>query len=224
MNKAAKKRLTLAGLVIVAVALVLFAVLGSGSAAAALSVEQAASGDYDGKKVQVSGAVVQDSYTNEGSVAVFKIADDGGAAQLTVRYSGAMPSTFGNGVTAICTGTLSGDTLTCSELATKCPSKYESAEGAVTVSTLLASAGAYEGVEVKLAGYVTEGSIAGVDAAVRFTVNSQGSSVDVAFAGALPDGMEDGSAVVVSGSLAQGGALFEATDVALDSAVQSARD
>ena len=92
------------------------------------------------------------------------------------------------------------------------------------MSTLLASAGAYEGVEVKLAGYVTEGSIAGVDAAVRFTVDSQGSSVDVAFAGALPDGMEDGSAVVVSGSLAQGGALFEATDVALDSAVQSARD
>ena len=220
MNKAAKKRLMIVGLIIVMVAVVMFAALGSGGMATSLSVAQAASGDYEGKKVQVSGVVVQDSYTSEGSSALFQIVDDTDAsAVLSVSYDGAMPATFGNGVTAICTGVLEGDTLACSELVTKCPSKYESAEGAVTVSMLAANPGAYVGAEVKLAGYVTEGTIADIDAAVRFTVNSQGSSIDVAYSGALPEGMKDGSAVVVTGALAEGGKVFEAADVALDSAV-----
>lgn len=222
MNKAAKKRLVIVGLVIVIVAVVLFAVLGSGGTAASLSVAQAASGDYEGKKVQVSGAVVQDSYANSGSTAVFTIADaDDPTATIAVSYTGAMPATFGNGVTAICTGTLVGDTLACSTLVTKCPSKYESAEGSLTVATLMANASVYAGTEVKLAGYVTQGSIADIDADVRFNVNSQDVSVDVAFDGALPEGMEDGSAVVVTGTLAQDGSVFEATDVAIDAAVQS---
>lgn len=222
MNKAAKKRLVIVGLVIAMVAVALFAVLGSGGAATALSVSEAVSGDYDGKKVQVSGAVVQDSYTSEGTSAVFEIVDDDDpSATLEVTYGGAMPATFGNGVTAICTGVVEDGGLICSELITKCPSKYESAEGSITVATLLSNAGAYTGTEVKLAGYVTAGTIAGIDADVRFTVNSQGSSVDVAYDGALPDGLEDGSAVVVTGVLAEGGELFEATDVALDSSVEA---
>lgn len=222
MNKAAKKRLVIVGLVIAMVAVALFAVLGSGGAATALSVSEAVSGDYDGKKVQVSGVVVQDSYTSEGTSAVFEIVDDDDpSATLEVTYGGAMPATFGNGVTAICTGVVEDGGLTCSELITKCPSKYESAEGSITVATLLSNAGAYTGTEVKLAGYVTAGTIAGIDADVRFTVNSQGSSVDVAYDGALPDGLEDGSAVVVTGVLAEGGELFEATDVALDSSVEA---
>lgn len=221
MNKAAKKRLVIVSLIIVIVAVVLFCVLGSGGTATSLSVAQAASGDYQGKKVQVAGAVVQDSYTSEGSSAVFSIADDDTAATLRVTYSGAMPATFGNGVTAICTGVIDGDGLTCTSLVTKCPSKYESAEGSVTVATLLDNADAYKGAEVKLAGYVTAGTIAGIDAAVRFTVNSQGSSLDVAFDGALPEGMEDGSAVVVTGALSQDATVFEADEVALDAAVQT---
>lgn len=222
MNKAAKKRLVIVGLVIVVVAVVLFAVLGSGSTATALTVSQAVSGDYEGKKVQVSGAVVQDSYTSEGSTAVFQIVDDSDSSvTLTVSYEGAMPATFGNGVTAICTGVIENGAMVCSELITKCPSKYESAEGSVTVSTLLSDAAAYAGTEIKLAGYVTAGTIADIDADVRFTVNSQGSSIDVAYDGALPDGFEDGSAVVVTGTLTEDGTLFEATDVALDSAIES---
>lgn len=54
---------------------------------------------------------------------------------------------------------------------------------------------------------------------MRFVVNSQGSSLDIAYDGALPDGMEDGSAVVVTGTLAEGGKLFEAIDVAMDAGV-----
>ena len=75
-----------------------------------------------------------------------------------MTYDGALPATFGNAaVTAICTGTVTGDTLVCTEMLTKCPSKYESAEGALTVETLLANSSAYIGTEVSLAGYVTEG-------------------------------------------------------------------
>ena len=181
---------------------------------------QAASGDYEGKKVQVSGAVVNDSYRTEGSSAVFEIADDNDpGAVLTVAYTGAMPATFGNGVTAICTGVVQDGSVACNELVTKCPSKYESAEGSVTAATLAANPGVYVGTEVKLAGYVTAGTIAGIDEPVRFVVNSQGSSLDIAYDGALPDGMEDGSAVVVTGTLAEGGKLFEAIDVAMDAGV-----
>jgi len=143
------------------------------------------------------------------------------SATLRVVYDGAMPATFGNGVTAICTGVIEGDLITCAELVTKCPSKYESAEGAVTASMIATNPGAYVGAEVKLAGYVTAGTIAGVDADVRFVVNSQGSSLNIAYDGALPEGMEDGSAVVITGSLAEGAEVFNATDVALDSAVSA---
>ena len=220
MNKAAKKRLVIVGLIIVAVAAGGFAVVGSGGTATSLSVAQAASGDYEGKKVQVSGAVVNDSYRTEGSSAVFEIADDNDpGAVLTVAYTGAMPATFGNGVTAICTGVVQDGSVACNELVTKCPSKYESAEGSVTAATLAANPGVYVGTEVKLAGYVTAGTIAGIDEPVRFVVNSQGSSLDIAYDGALPDGMEDGSAVVVTGTLAEGGKLFEAIDVAMDAGV-----
>ncbi len=222
MNKAAKKRLMIVGLVIVAVAAVLFAVVGSGGAATSLSVAQAASGDYEGKKLQVSVAVVNDSYTTEGTSAVFKIADDNDPnAMLTVTYTGAMPATFGNGVTAICTGVVQDGSVTCNELVTKCPSKYESAEGSVTAATLAANPGVYAGTQVKLAGYVTAGTIAGIDAPVRFEVNSQGSSLDIVYDGALPEGMEDGSAVVVTGTLNEDGKTFEALDVAMDAGVSA---
>lgn len=220
MNSKAKKRLTIVGGIVVIVAVILFVVLGSGGTAKALSVADAASGTYDGKKVQVSGQVVKDSYRTEGTEAVFSVTDgDGSSSELEVRYGGALPSSFGNGVTAICTGTVRGGTLAASTLVTKCPSKYESAEGAVTADALTSNVSAYAGQEVKLAGYVTPGSIADVSADVRFNVNSQGGNVDVTYDGALPDGMEDGTAVVVTGVLSEDGSTFAASDVSVDASV-----
>lgn len=222
MNSQAKKRLTLVGLIVVVVALVLFAVLGASGTARSLTVAEAAAGEYDGKKVQVSGTVVDDSYVTEGTTAVFEIYDeDDPSATLAVRYDGALPSSFGNGVTAICTGTVEGGTLTCTELVTKCPSKYESAEGAVTVETLVNNASAYADTEVKVAGYVTEGTLADVSADVRFNLNSQGSSIDVVYDGALPDGCEEGTAVVVTGTVSEDGTTFTASDVAVNASVSS---
>ncbi len=221
MNAAARKRLIIVALIIVIVAIVLLAVIGSGGAAASISVAEASSGEYDGKKVEVSGAVVQDSYQNEGTATLFEITDDDSDATLTVSYTGAMPTTFGNGVTAICTGTIDDGLLTCTEMLTKCPSKYESAEGSLTVSTLLSNAGLYEGVELKLAGYITTGSLADINADVRFNINSQGSSIDVIYDGALPDDVQDGTAVILTGALAEGGQYFVATDLAIDSSIES---
>ena len=222
MNNAAKRRLTIMGLTIVIVALVLFAVLGSNSAATALSVAQASTGDYEGKKVQVSGSVVADSYSVEDGIAVFSIADEGVDAQtLRVSYGRSMPATFGNGVTAICTGRIENGVLACTELVTKCPSKYESADGALTVPMLLANADQYMTGEVKLAGYVTAGTLNDGMADIRFNLNSQGADINIVFPGELPDGIAGGSAVVVRGHLGESGKVFEAVDVALDADVAS---
>ncbi|MEE8715543.1 MAG: cytochrome c maturation protein CcmE [Coriobacteriales bacterium] len=225
MNSSAKRRLTIVGLVIVVVAILLFVFLGSGSNAKAISVTDAASGSYDGRKVQVSGAIADDSYTTQGSETTFTICDEGDPdTTLTVKYDGALPATFGNGVTAICTGTVSGGELDASEMVTKCPSKYESAEGSLTVGLMLQNASTYKGTQIKVAGYVTEGTLADATADVRFVLNSQGSSVDVVYDGALPDGIADGSAVVVTGTLSDDASQFVATDVALDSSISSAQD
>ncbi len=54
----------------------------------------------------------------------FKIYDPEGdpATQLEVRYDGAASSTFGNDVTAICTGKINdAGVLECSELVTRVP-------------------------------------------------------------------------------------------------------
>lgn len=222
MNAKARRRLTLVGLIVVLVAVVLFVTLGSGGTAKALSVSDASSGAYDGKKVQVSGTVAQDSYTMEGATAVFSVVDDADASKtLAVRYDGTLPASFGNGVTAICTGVVSGGTLTATTMVTKCPSKYESAEGALTVSTLLNNRGVYNGQDLKVAGYVTAGSLADVSSEVRFNLNSQGAGIDVEYDGGLPDEVKDGTAVVVSGRLSDDGDRFVATDVSVDASVQS---
>jgi cytochrome c-type biogenesis protein CcmE len=114
MNKSAKRRLVVVGGIVVIAMLVIVAIAGSGGSASSLSIADVLGGNYDGKKVQVSGAVVADSLTSEGSAAVFKIAPEGVDAAdseqaLTVQYDGALPATFGAGVVAICTGTVDGD-------------------------------------------------------------------------------------------------------------------
>ena len=81
MNTQAKKRLTLVGLIVVVVALVLFVVLGSGGTAKALSVEQAASGEYEGQEGAGPRARSWTARTRtQGTSAVFAVADEDNAA------------------------------------------------------------------------------------------------------------------------------------------------
>lgn len=222
MNTKTKRRLVVVtGVIIVALAIVL-AVVGSGGAAKTISVEEASNGSFEGQRVQVSGNVVDNSFTTENNVLAFEIYDPQGDASQTlrVRYEGAASSTFGNGVTAICTGKIdssNGIELVASELVTKCPSKYESASDALTVARLLEYGDSIVDTTVKLTGSVKAGTLtaAGSGDARFVVVDSTDASLEVPveFDGALPEGIVDGTTVVATGSLSASG-TFVATDVA----------
>ena len=223
MNKKAKSRLIVVGGIIVIAMLVIIAVAGSGGSAASLSIGDVLGGGYDGKKVQVSGSVVADSLTNDGAAATFAIADENDPSQeLTVSYEGALPATFGSGVVAICTGTVDGaDNLACTDLVTKCPAKYESAEGSLTVKGLTDQADSLTGEQTKVCGYVS-GEINTADAPYRFTLESQGAQINVVWDGGLDEAVTDGTAVVVSGALQADGTFKASEQPAIDEAVTQA--
>lgn len=128
MNAKMKRRLIAVSAIVAVVVVLALVVVGGGTAAQTVTVAEAAENPQVGQKVQVSGNVVADSASTSDDALMFRIYDPEGseATQLAVRYDGAASSTFGNGVTAICTGKIGDDgVLHCSELVTKCPSKYE---------------------------------------------------------------------------------------------------
>ena len=220
MNAKMKKRMIAVSGVIVIVLILLLAFVGGNTAATTMSIAEAAENPQAGQKVQVSGNVVQDSFSTSNDVLTFKIYDPEGdpATQLEVRYDGAASSTFGNDVTAICTGKINdAGVLECSELVTKCPSKYENADSALTVEQLLGYGESVYGNVVKVAGSVGAGSLKAAGQGDRFILvdAETGDSMPVVFEGALSDGIADGSAVVLTGSLGADG-KFAATDVALE--------
>lgn len=220
MNAKMKKRMIAVSGVIVIVLILVLAFVGGNTAATTMSIAEAAENPQAGQKVQVSGNVVQDSFSTSNDVLTFKIYDPEGdpATQLEVRYDGAASSTFGNDVTAICTGKINdAGVLECSELVTKCPSKYENADSALTVEQLLGYGESVYGNVVKVAGSVGAGSLKAAGQGDRFILvdAETGDSMPVVFEGALSDGIADGSAVVLAGSLGADG-KFAATDVALE--------
>ena len=130
MNAQMKKRLAVVSGVVVLALVAVLAIVGGGTAATTVTVAEAAENPSTGQKVQVSGNVVAGSYATTDDALTFSIYDPEGEAgtQLAVRYDGAASSTFGADVVAICTGRIDEDgVLQCSELVTKCPSKYEGA-------------------------------------------------------------------------------------------------
>lgn len=220
MNARMKKRLVVVSGIIVIVLIVVLAVVGSGTAAKTVTVAEAVESPDAGQKVQVSGNVVADSFSTSDDVLTFKIYDPEGSAdqQLEVRYAGAASSTFGNEVTAICTGRIGDDgVLDCSELVTKCPSKYENADSALTVADLLVYGDDIVGKTVKVAGPVVEGTLTAAGQGERFSIMDEesGQQLAVSFDGALSEDVTDGSRVVLTGALSSDG-NFAATDVALE--------
>ena len=220
MNAKMKKRMIAVSGVIVIVLILVLAFVGGNTAATTMSIAEAAENPQAGQKVQVSGNVVQDSFSTSNDVLTFKIYDPEGdpATQLEVRYDGAASSTFGNDVTAICTGKINDEgVLECSELVTKCPSKYENADSALTVEQLLGYGESVYGNVVKVAGSVGAGSLKAAGQGDRFILvdAETGDSMPVIFEGALSDEVSDGSAVVLTGSLGADG-KFATTDVALE--------
>ncbi len=227
MNARMKKRMAIVGGLIVIVVILLLAFLGGSNSAKVATVAELSSGAYEDKKVQVTGIVVDNSYSVDSNGALsFDIAAEDDAAQQTtlhVTYDQGVSATFGNGITAICTGRMGADgTLTCTELVTKCPSKYENSSEALTVADLLKyDFGKMEGKTVKVTGYVS--SLADVTSDVRFmladtqndTVSANQPALSVDFADALSSDVTDGAKVIVTGSLTSKDGGFKATELAL---------
>lgn len=220
MNTKMKRRMAVVTGVIVIVLIVVLAVVGGSTSATSISVADAASGDYAGQRVKVSGKVVADSFYTEGNELVFSIydSDDNTGKQLNVHYDGGVAATFGNGVTAICTGKMDdAGVLRASEVLTKCPSKYENATDALDVAQLLEYGADIQGKPVKITGTVAAGTLVAAGQGDRLVLVSADASVEVPveYDGALPENVTDGSSLVVTGSLQENG-KFAATDVALE--------
>ncbi|NPB04115.1 MAG: cytochrome c maturation protein CcmE [Thermotogae bacterium] len=77
---------------------------------------------YEGKRVKVSGTVVESS--RNGRSLVFVIEENG--KRVKVSYEGAIPDAFGVGMPVVVEGKYDGNSLRATTLLTKCPSKYES--------------------------------------------------------------------------------------------------
>ena len=221
MNAKMKRRLGAVTGAIVIVLVVVLAVVGGNSAAKTVTVAEAIDLQSD-SKIQVSGNVAENSFEIEGDVLTFKIYDpeaDPAASQLLdVRYDGGVSATFGNDVTAICTGKKDAEgVLNCSELVTKCPSKYESGVDALSVASLIGYGERVVDKPVKVLGVIKDGTLAGVDASERFTIvdGELNYELPVKFGGALSDDVAEGSSVVLTGAIDASGA-FIATDVALE--------
>ena len=206
--------------IIVVVLIVVLAVVGVNTSAKSVSIAEATTGQYADQRIQVSGNVVENSFATEDNVLTFDIYDpDGEAGQkLHVRYDGGVSATFGNDVTAICTGKIGADgVLLASELVTKCPSKYENATDALDVAQLVGYGKDIEDKPVKITGAVKAGTLAAAGQGDRLSLVSSDGATEVAvlYDGASPDTIGDGSVLVVTGSL-QADGKFAATDVALE--------
>lgn len=221
MNKRAKNRLVGVTAIIIISVVAIFLSVGSGDAAYSRTVSDVVGNqEFMGERVKVTGTVISGSWDGNSSPMRFDIRDEGATTgpMISVVYTGNVPSTFGDDVTAILTGTINEDgVLESGTMITKCPSKYESATGALSVGELLETGDSVIGKSVRLTGYVVSGTIVPPGGDVRFSISDEGGTpvIDIRYPdGALPDGMEDGSQVVLGGMLDAEG-IFEAISVAM---------
>lgn len=227
MNARMKRRMAAVAGIIVIVVIAAFALVAGSTSAKVASVAEAAGGSLGSQKVEVTGVVMDNSYEIDGNgVLTFSIRDEGTDladaasgkdATLKVSYDKGVSATFGNGVSAICTGKIDDSgTLVATELVTKCPSKYENASDALSVSSLLGYGDSMVGKTVKIEGVLGSSGLADVSKSTRFVLEDEagGKSLKVKFTGAVPDdAQEPGTKLVLQGSLGQDGS-FLATSVA----------
>jgi cytochrome c-type biogenesis protein CcmE len=227
VNKRAKQRLIgVTILIFVAVgALIMFAGFSGGTATKASVADALTNESLVGKQIEVSGEVVAGSWVSGASPFVFEIEDsaDPQAGRVRIVWNDVVPGSFGDGTTATVTGVLADDgSIDAKYLVTKCPSKYESATGALTVNDTINRQDELLGVTVKVTGFVVEGSIAPAGSAVRFQLADDAAAnnpLPVAWGGGLPDDFVDGAKAVITGSIEADG-VFQCTEVALDQAAR----
>jgi len=217
-TKQKQRFIVVGGIVLIAI-LAMLAFFGAGSAKE-MTVAEAAQQAQVGQRIKVTGTVVNDSFSIVDNVLVFTVADkEEPAYDLRVSYDRGVAATFGNGIEAVCTGELDEQgVLQCSELVTKCPSKYESRTDALEVSRLISYGDSLVNKVVKVHGMVKPDSIKDATADVRFSIYESADAkyeLPVAYAGALSDEVKDGASVILLGLLTPEG-TFTATEVALE--------
>ncbi len=219
MNARARNRLIAVTVIILAVAAAVFFGSGAGKGAYSKTVSDAV-GDKSlvGKRVRVTGAVVTGSWDKRTNPMRFEIRDENSSAgpKLAVVYGGAPPNTFGNDTVAIVTGEIGADgALKADDMITKCPSKYQTKSGALTVSQLLKSKTNMVGKPTRVAGRLKGGSLQVGSKAPRFVLTGDGADVlPVLFDGAMPEGAAGNVSLVVTGKISQDG-TFTASAVAV---------
>ena len=202
MNTKTKRRLVVVTGIIVIVLVVVLAVVGGSSSAKSVTI-----------------ADMENSFSTEDNVLTFDMYDPAGdqTQYLRVKYEGGVAATFGNDVTAICTGKVGADgVLHATELVTKCPSKYENSSNALGVAQLADYGDSVLDKPVKVTGTVKDGTLAAAGQGDRFVlVDAEGApELSVLFDDALSDEVRDGSTLVLTGSLNEDG-KFHATEVSL---------
>ncbi len=224
MNKRAQTRLIgVTAIIVLAIFAIVFGFAGGDSAVQRGVSEALADSALVGERIKVSGIVVPGSWNKKSNPMIFDIQEKGSpdGPKLKVVYAGSVPNTFGDDIEAIVTGTMTaGKSLEADVLITKCPSKYESKQGATTVTSLLGAGDNVVGRPVKLTGYIVAGSLSAPGGPVRFRMQAEsgaGKDIPIRYDGAIPDGFKDGSSVVVGGSLDKAG-TFNATSVSMSKA------
>lgn len=219
MDSRLKRRLIVVTGIIIIVVVAVLAIVGNSTSHRSVTIAQAVDGSHNGERVQVTGKVVENSYSFKDDILTFEIYDDTAdtAAKLKVVYDRPVSSTFGNEVIAICTGRIDEQgVLQCTDLVTKCPSKYESSTDALSIEQLIAYGNDIVGVPVKVSGVVKDGSLKPAGQGDRFILTDMAGSLQlpVEFDAALSEKIQDGSVVVLTGSL-DASSKFVATEVAL---------
>lgn len=221
MNKRAKQRLLgVTILIIAAVGALIFLTRLGNATATPVSIEAVLSDEtLVGRQVEVTGKVVAGSWVSGTKPFVFEIEDESFDGRVRVVWNDVVPGSFGDGTSATVTGTLAEDgTVEAKYLVTKCPSKYESATGALTVNDVQSRAADLQGVTVKVTGFVVKGSIGEPGAPVRFQIADNKAATEglkVGFGGGLPDEFVEGAKLVITGSIEADG-IFQCAEVALD--------
>ena len=214
-----KQRFIVVGGIVLIVVLGMLAFFGANTAKE-MTVAEAAQHANAGDRVKVAGTVVNDSFSIQGDILTFTMADkEDPRYDLRVSYDKGVAATFGNGIEAICTGSIDEDgVLKCSELITKCPSKYESRTDALPVSRLFDYGDSIVNKVVKVQGVLKAGTLKDATADVRFAVSdAEDAKLDlpVTYTGALSEDVVDGASLVLTGTLNADG-KFTATEVALE--------
>ncbi len=171
VNTKTKRRMVVVTGIIVMVLVVILAVVGGSSSAKPVTFRAGHRGvrrPEDPGQRQRRGEFV---HNRKQRADVRHLRSERGASQqLRVRFEGGVSATFGNNVTAICTGKVGqAGVLNCSELVTKCPSKYENATNAFSVAV----AGLRRrivGKPVKVSGVVKDGTLKAAGEGDRFVL------------------------------------------------------